>query len=373
MYCFHSVSAGAIFAAAMAVAPAVHANVRVGAAEEVERDVSGALPGQSWSRKYRGADIFDRESIRTETLSNAALSFSDRSRILMGPQSALKIDHSLFNSSGSAQTLMLSVSEGAVRWTSGTSNSSAYHIGTPFIVITVRGTTFDLLLEAERTTLLLREGAVRVCSVTAPQQCATLAAGEMIMGTRTGLDRPRRSGASLGPTEFASRCLDSSGTRGACALANPPTQQRGSMPPPAIPVSHRRAEVLPAAPRPPLPLSSGATPGPATAGCYQRGGAQVCCVSRGGRRACRVVRPPPVYTHVQPAPPVCRTYQGYRVCCGTVNGQRICRSSGAVAYGSMQPVGLPAMIRPPLVRPPYGMGRACGPYGCRGGYRYRRY
>jgi hypothetical protein len=93
-----------------------------------------------------------------------------------------------------------------MRWNSGISLSSAYQIKTPDAIIRPLGTVLDLLVESQRTMVVLRRGRIDVCSVGAPQRCRTLSEpGEMIIATPSGLEGPKRGG--LGQSEFADQCL----------------------------------------------------------------------------------------------------------------------------------------------------------------------
>ncbi len=93
-----------------------------------------------------------------------------------------------------------------MRWNSGTSPSSAYQLKTPDAIIRPLGTVLDLLVESQRTMVVLRRGRIDVCSVGAPQRCRTLSElGEMIIATPSGLEGPKRG--RLGQSEFADQCL----------------------------------------------------------------------------------------------------------------------------------------------------------------------
>ena len=108
-----------------------------------------------------------------------------------------------------------------MRWNSGTSPSGAYQVKTPDAIIRPLGTTFDLLVESQRTMVVLRSGTIEVCSVGAPQRCRTLSRpGEMIVATPSDLEGPQRGG--LGPSEFADRCLSADAAMPCLAATCPP-------------------------------------------------------------------------------------------------------------------------------------------------------
>jgi hypothetical protein len=182
------------------------ANVRVGGAVSVVRDVSGSLSGKSWERKTKGDDVQEKEFIHTAPQSSTAILFVDKTHVSIGQAATMRIVRAVLDSSQSSRQLELNVESGAVRWISGESVSSAYKVETPTAIITTEGTIFDVVVESGRTMVVLRSGRIKVCAIDAPQRCETLSRrDDMIVATRNDLEGPRRGG--LGPSEFANRCL----------------------------------------------------------------------------------------------------------------------------------------------------------------------
>ena len=224
MYRLHCLTAlSAIIAGASGITGA-QATVRVGGAADIVRSVSGSLPGQTY-KKAKGDDIYENELISTKAESTARIVFVDKTHIDLGPTTNMKIDRVVFNPNQSVRALTVSAGAGAMRWISGESTSSAYQIKTPTAAIKVEGTTFDLIVESKRTTVVLQNGKVEVCSVGAPQQCKTLSEpGDIIVATPSGLEGPRRGGPGL--SDFAALCLSVASQN--CGLTtgrvNPPQQ-----------------------------------------------------------------------------------------------------------------------------------------------------
>jgi hypothetical protein len=54
---------------------------------------------------------------------------------------------------------------GAFRFVTGNSEKAAYTIATPIATIGVRGTILDILVQRGKTTVVLQEGASRVCAI----------------------------------------------------------------------------------------------------------------------------------------------------------------------------------------------------------------
>jgi hypothetical protein len=205
-YLHHSATAFAAIVAGIIASTNAQAGSRVGGTTSVVHDVSSSVSGQSWAKKVEGDDVYEDEFIRTETESSARISFIDETDIRMGPAARMKIDRVVFKSNRSVSELIVTAEAGAVRWNSGVSQSNAYLIKTPTVIIKVRGTTFDLFAEPQQTTVVLRRGTIEVCAIDTPQRCRTLSQpGDTVIGTPNVLDRPRRAGP--GPSEFADRCL----------------------------------------------------------------------------------------------------------------------------------------------------------------------
>ena len=229
-YLHHSATAFAAIVAGVIASTHAQAGSRVGGATAVVHDVSSSVSGQSWAKKVAGDDVYEDEFIRTETESSARISFIDETDIRMGPAARMKIDRVVFKSGRAVSELVVTAEAGAVRWNSGVSQSNAYLIKTPTVIIKVHGTTFDLFAEPQRTTVVLRRGTIEVCAIDAPQRCRTLSQpGDTVIGTPTVLDRPRRAGP--GPSEFADRCLSARAMAPCGILASVQPTRSGSVEP----------------------------------------------------------------------------------------------------------------------------------------------
>jgi hypothetical protein len=227
--------------AALPYAPAALAAVRIGDAALVQRDVSGSLPGRE-RKVAQGDDVFLDEMIRTAPASAAKISFVDATALSLGPQAAVKLDRFVFRDDRSAKAMAVTVTKGAMRWVSGLSPSSAYEIKTPQAIIGVRGTIFDVLVAGGRTSVVLQEGSVEVCTTGARRRCKTLSRkGDVIEVSGGSLSGPRSGGPS--PSDFASRCL--AATSRSCivtASAEPPApraKERAAKAPQAEPPRRR--------------------------------------------------------------------------------------------------------------------------------------
>jgi hypothetical protein len=226
MYRLQSLAAFAIIAAGIggatsAGATSAQANMVVGNAILIQQDVEGAFNDQDWTRTSKGDDVFEAEFIRTQVNSRANFALLDGTTIGLGATAIMKIDHVVLDlHNHSIQKLIVSAKEGAVRWISGNSMSGAYQIETPHAVIRDEGTAFDLVVEPQRTLVLLHTGRVTVCAMAAPGRCKPLSRrGEMVLATTDDVVGPWEGG--LEPSGFETQCLSAK-----CAIAAfvPPPQ-----------------------------------------------------------------------------------------------------------------------------------------------------
>jgi hypothetical protein len=118
-----------------------------------------------------GADISLGEQVVTGPSGQVQIVFSDQTRLVVGPGSALTIESYLFNGN-TADKFAINALAGSFRFISGHSPKAAYSINTPTASIAVRGTKFDFNVTRPRTDLMLYEGGVLLCSTSG--QCQEL-------------------------------------------------------------------------------------------------------------------------------------------------------------------------------------------------------
>jgi hypothetical protein len=220
MYLHHGASTLAITVAVFMCTTGAEANVRVGGAIVVVRDVSGLIPGETPIKIVQGQDVFENQFINTATQSKAQIDFLDRTQIEIGPATTLKIDRVAFNPNRSLRALAVTAQNGALMWVSGNSVSNAYRISTSHALIKVKGTAFNLLVDRERTQVVLQSGRVDVCSAAAPSRCKTLSRrGETILATSSGLANPQMG---PDPSDFGALCLSPNSNCAITATFIPP-------------------------------------------------------------------------------------------------------------------------------------------------------
>ena len=95
-----------------------------------------------------GSDIFIGDRIVTGPEGQVQILFSDRTKLVVGPRSALLIEDYLIREDGSAGKMVLDALGGSFRFITGRAPKDRYQINTPGGTISVRGTAFQLWVGA---------------------------------------------------------------------------------------------------------------------------------------------------------------------------------------------------------------------------------
>ncbi len=120
-----------------------------------------------------GSDLFIGDLVRTSASGRVEIVFSDETQLVVGPGSTLEIADYLLRSDGSAGNLAVKALAGTFRFVSGSSDHDRYRILTPTGTIGVRGTAFDLVVDAEGSRVVMYRGATELCG--ANGSCALIA------------------------------------------------------------------------------------------------------------------------------------------------------------------------------------------------------
>lgn len=114
--------------------------------------------------------------VRTGAGGEAQVIFTDQTRIVVGPNSSLRIDEALFRNNNTARRLTVSALGGTFRFISGESAPRAYALRTPTATMGIRGTAFDFTVNGiESTDLVVYDGEVRFCGER--RRCAIVPGG----------------------------------------------------------------------------------------------------------------------------------------------------------------------------------------------------
>ncbi|MBN9360088.1 MULTISPECIES: FecR family protein [unclassified Devosia] len=161
-------AAGLWVALTLTALPAMAASgTALGVNPQAEADTSGQ------SRVLTvGADIFIGDKVSTGAKGQVQIKFSDKTELVVGPNSSLLIEDYLLREDQSAGKLAINALSGTFRFATGGAPKDRYVIKTPTGTIGVRGTAFDFNVDAEGTEVLLFHGAVRLCNLAGT--CVTL-------------------------------------------------------------------------------------------------------------------------------------------------------------------------------------------------------
>jgi hypothetical protein len=111
-----------------------------------------------------GSDIFIGDRVITDARGLVQIKFSDSTKLVVGPNSALLIEDYLLRNDGSGGKFAINALSGTFRFVTGGAPKDRYLIETPTGTIGVRGTGFDLNVLADHFSLLLYHGAVVLCN-----------------------------------------------------------------------------------------------------------------------------------------------------------------------------------------------------------------
>jgi hypothetical protein len=200
---------GICLLADFASAPAL-AQARVGEAAVIKNQVH-RVTGSAASQISVGDSVLRDEVVRTGLDSAARLVMADSTNLSLGPNATITLDRTVFNDEHSYRDIAIRLATGAFRFVTGHSEKAAYKITTSVATIGVRGTILDILSQRGKTTVVLQEGASRVCTLGG--QCVELTQpGETAIITSAGIQK-----TNTPPWTFASSC---GAAAGLCSVTN---------------------------------------------------------------------------------------------------------------------------------------------------------
>lgn len=138
----------------------------IGQAVSAKNVVNGKLGGNV-RRVKTGNDVLADEIITTGASSAALLKFLDNSNLDIGASSTVVLDKFVYNPNGSAQSVVINLSRGAMRFVSGRSEPRNFKIQTQVATLGVRGTDFVTICTFAACAVVVASGIVSVC----PRPC----------------------------------------------------------------------------------------------------------------------------------------------------------------------------------------------------------
>ncbi len=144
---------------------------QVGTAVAASTLVTGS--GPAGAREInKNSPIFQDDRLLATATGNAQIVLVDNTRIVVGPGAQIDIDDFVYASEKTFATVTIKATQGAFRFISGRSNSSAYKIDTPYGQIGVRGTAFDVGIANGQVHVAMVSGTTELCP--ASGQCQEL-------------------------------------------------------------------------------------------------------------------------------------------------------------------------------------------------------
>ncbi len=174
-----------------------------GSAIRVDPAVNANGAGGARLLQLDGA-VFMGDEIVASPNGLAQIKFIDNTRLVIGPNSRLKIDTFVFNPDNTAKKVTISALRGTFRFISGTSPHSAYTLRTPSSTIGVRGTVVDINVSSTDSSIVFQQGSGTICGhggcVNVQHTCqiwVTPRSGGGAPTKSTGIDRERRLAVSF--------------------------------------------------------------------------------------------------------------------------------------------------------------------------------
>ncbi len=185
------------FAAGILLASAANAVEPSGTAIRVDPAVNASGTGGDRLLELQGA-VFMGDQIVASPNGLAQIKFVDDTRLVIGPNSRLKVDEFVFSPNNTAQKVTISALRGTFRFITGKSPHDAYEIRTPTMTIAVRGSIVEINVNSRNSSFRFREGSGVACDhsnncIVADNACRIwYTPYNGTIGQATGVDLQRR-------------------------------------------------------------------------------------------------------------------------------------------------------------------------------------
>jgi len=142
--------------------PVLAAPDQVGLAVIVRNNVSEVEPKPA--KISTGDDVVRDEIIQTMADSHAKVVLKDSTNLVLGPNSTLKLDRTVFTDATSIGDIAIKLTTGSFRFITGNSAKEAYAISTPIATLGIRGTVLDFFIQPLTNQVVLKSGRSHVCA-----------------------------------------------------------------------------------------------------------------------------------------------------------------------------------------------------------------
>lgn len=155
---------GIVVLSVLAFSQNVVAQEALGRAAKVDPQASATQQGLT-IEVLDGADLYEGQTIVTGPAGQVQIVFMDDTRMVVGPNSQLLLETYLLRNDNSVASLTVDALSGTFRFITGNSDHEVYQVNTPSGTIGVRGTAFDLWVDAlqELGIVWLLNGGVELC------------------------------------------------------------------------------------------------------------------------------------------------------------------------------------------------------------------
>lgn len=140
-----------------------YAAEEIGEATTAKNEVTGTL-GDLVRTISAGDLVSGNEVVRTGSNSATLLKFLDDSNLSIGASSTVVLDRFVYDPSGGADSAVINLTRGAMRFVTGRSDPSRIEIRTQVATLGIRGTDFVVLCDgSDRCAVVVANGIVKVC------------------------------------------------------------------------------------------------------------------------------------------------------------------------------------------------------------------
>ncbi len=145
------------------VAANANAADEIGEATTATNEVTGTL-GDLVRTIGAGDPVSGSEVVSTGVNSATLLKFLDDSNLNIGASSTVVLDRFVYDPNGSANSAVINLTKGAMRFVTGHSDPAKFQIKTQVATLGIRGTDFVAICDgSDRCAVVVAKGIVRVC------------------------------------------------------------------------------------------------------------------------------------------------------------------------------------------------------------------
>ena len=130
------------------------AGEEIGSTTMIVKQVTGEMAGEVHPLVVKD-NVHQDEAIETSISSASEIVFLDDTKITLGPNTRLKLDHFVFDPDPARGKFVLTTVKGVFRFVSGNLAKESYVIRTPTVTIGVRGTEFSVVTNDDGSTAVL--------------------------------------------------------------------------------------------------------------------------------------------------------------------------------------------------------------------------